>query len=231
MQWSFWWSWLGPGASKPSSLDTDSDGQAMSWEWMKLNSMTDPFQWIANWITSHGHPLKRYKDQLKQMLQKTNINIKTWETIAWDRPLWRRTIHEGSDHFERMRREEAEEKWHRRKARATLLPAPATIFCDQCPRIFRARIGLISHKQAFHPSWTKVISDPRKWGAANDDDEDWPLLGVECVCLEHISHWRTCFYSVPPIVYFIAVFENSNHCNDRNNELTVLLLEVCQCNH
>jgi len=57
-----------------------------------------------------GRPLKRYKDQLKQMLQKTYIDVKTWETITRDRPLWRRTIHEGSDRFERMRREEAEEK-------------------------------------------------------------------------------------------------------------------------
>jgi len=99
-----------------------------------------------------GRPLKRYKDQLKQTLQKTNIDVKTLETIARDRPLWRRTIHEGSDHFERMRREEAEEKRQRRKATAALPPALATIFCDLCPRLFRARIGLISHKRAFHPS-------------------------------------------------------------------------------
>jgi len=56
-----------------------------------------------------GRPFKRYKDLLKQTLQKTVIDVKTWETIARDRPLWRRTIHEGSDHFKKMRREEAEE--------------------------------------------------------------------------------------------------------------------------
>jgi len=92
------------------------------------------------------------------MLQKTNIDVKTWKTITRDRSLWRRTIHERSDHFERMRREEAEEKRHRRKVRAALPPAPATIFCDQCPRLCRARIGLISHKRAFHPSWTRCYS-------------------------------------------------------------------------
>jgi len=53
---------------------------------------------------------KRYKDQLKQTLLETNINVRTWETITQDCPLWRRTVREGSDHFERMRREEAEEK-------------------------------------------------------------------------------------------------------------------------
>jgi len=100
----------------------------------------------------HGRPLERYKNQLKQTPQKTNIDVKTWETIARDHPLWRRTIHQGSDHFHRMRREEAEEKRQRRKARAVLPHALATIFCDQCPRLFWARIGLISHKPAFCPS-------------------------------------------------------------------------------
>jgi len=33
----------GPGASKPSSLDTNSNGQAMSWEWMKLDSLDRSF--------------------------------------------------------------------------------------------------------------------------------------------------------------------------------------------
>jgi len=113
---------------------------------------TDPFSELPTGKRPHGRPLKLYKDQPKQALQKTNIDVKTWETIARDRPLWKRTIHEGSDHFERIRREEAEEKRQRRKARAALPPAPATIFYDQCPRLFRARIGLISHKRAFHPS-------------------------------------------------------------------------------
>jgi len=53
-----------------------------------------------------------------------------------------------------MKREEAEEKRQHLKARATSPPAPATIFCDQCPSLFRARIRLISYKRAFHPSWT-----------------------------------------------------------------------------
>jgi len=103
----------------------------------------------------HGRPLKRYKDQLKQTLQKTNIDVKTWETIARDRPLWRRTIHEGSDHFEKMRKEEAEEKRQRRKAGAALPPVPATIFCDQCP-VFS---GLVSVSSATNELST--LCEPR----------------------------------------------------------------------
>ena len=38
-----------------------------------------------------GYPLRRYKDQLKQTMKKSNIHYKIWEEQAQNRNLWRQT--------------------------------------------------------------------------------------------------------------------------------------------
>ena len=98
-----------------------------------------------------GCPLLRYKDQLKKTLKDANIDLNSWEAAANQRPEWRKTIKAGTDVFEANRRANREAKRQRRKDRANQ-PQPApTIRCDQCPRSFRAQIGLISHQRAHHP--------------------------------------------------------------------------------
>ena len=98
----------------------------------------------------HGRSLCRYKDQLKATLKGTNINSETWETTASLRSEWQKAVKMGVGIFENNRRTEAEARRQRRRDRLRQ-PHPApTIQYEKCPRLFRAQIGLISHKRAFH---------------------------------------------------------------------------------
>ena len=94
-----------------------------------------------------GGQMKRYKDLLKANLKKCDINTSTWETVAKDRPVWRRIIAQGSATFEAKRCADLAEKRSRRKERQQRPPAniPNGTTCPHCSRNFRAQIGLISH--------------------------------------------------------------------------------------
>ena len=94
-----------------------------------------------------GGQMKRYKDLLKANLKKCDINTSTWETVAKDRPVWRRIIAQGSATFEAKRCADLAEKKSRRKERQQRPPAniPNGTTCPHCSRNFRAKIGLISH--------------------------------------------------------------------------------------
>ena len=98
----------------------------------------------------HGGPLRRYKDQLKRTMKNSNINPGTWEVQAADRKTWRQAIKTAAETFEQDRRRNIDEKRERRKARQSQPRPPPSISCDQCPRMFQARIGLISHQKYKH---------------------------------------------------------------------------------
>lgn len=99
---------------------------------------------------ARGAPLKRYKDQLKETMKRTNINLSTWETLAKDRTIWRTTASAGVAQFELDRRRQENEARLRRKLRQTQPRPPPTFNCSKCGRMFYARIGLISHQQHLH---------------------------------------------------------------------------------
>ena len=90
-----------------------------------------------------GAPKRRYKDQLKDTLKRTNVNVETWEEIAKDRGQWRRNICSGIKHFETTRIKKDQEKRDNRKQRPANPPAQPSIPCDICGCLFRAKIGLI----------------------------------------------------------------------------------------
>ena len=97
-----------------------------------------------------GAPLRRYKDQLKRTMKKCDINPGSWEDQALDRKTWRQTIAAAADTFEQDRRREVEERRERRKARLSQPRPPPSIRCNLCPRMFHARIGLLSHQRHKH---------------------------------------------------------------------------------
>ncbi|KAI8513702.1 hypothetical protein Bbelb_080260 [Branchiostoma belcheri] len=103
-------------------------------------------------VRSRGGQRKRYKDSLKASLKAFNIKADSWERLASDRPLWRRTVREGAATCEEARRTAAQQKRRARKEGAAGPVANTALFsCPHCERRFRAKIGLYSHLRT-HPT-------------------------------------------------------------------------------
>uniref|UniRef100_A0A8C5P9E5 C2H2-type domain-containing protein n=1 Tax=Leptobrachium leishanense TaxID=445787 RepID=A0A8C5P9E5_9ANUR len=93
---------------------------------------------------SQGGQKKRYKDTLKAALKAFNINPINWELAAQDKIKWRSAIKNGAQSYETSRAAAAEQKRLARKGSDIPLSS-AAIHCPHCQRLFRARIGLVSH--------------------------------------------------------------------------------------
>ena len=94
---------------------------------------------------SQGGQKKCFRHTLKASLKAFNVDHNTWEQSAQDRGKWRSSVHQGAKACEENRTTVAETRRHARKSRAANPATAATIPCPHCPRLFRARIGLISH--------------------------------------------------------------------------------------
>ncbi|XP_068237099.1 uncharacterized protein [Palaemon carinicauda] len=97
-----------------------------------------------------GRPMHGFKDQLKKSLKEANIDPNTFEASASNRNKWRNKIKVGTDLFEENRRANLLPKQQQWAERASQPQPPPTIQCDRCLRLFRAQIGLTSHKKAHH---------------------------------------------------------------------------------
>jgi hypothetical protein len=96
---------------------------------------------------SLGGQNKRYKDSLKTSLKTFQMDPNNWEELAADRESWRGKIRSGAENHEARRLNDAQEKRAKRKERQRSPSAcqPPELSCPHCDRLFRARIGLISH--------------------------------------------------------------------------------------
>eukprot|EP00058_Branchiostoma_floridae_P006595 XP_002592083.1 hypothetical protein BRAFLDRAFT_104748 [Branchiostoma floridae] len=103
---------------------------------------------------SRGAPKRRFRDQLKATLLRCDIDHTNWESLAENRSEWRRTITQGTDHMEQLRRSEAERKRQQRKERLLLPRSPPTLPCTKCPRLFHTALGLSSHLRHRHQQST-----------------------------------------------------------------------------
>ncbi|KAJ0183878.1 hypothetical protein K1T71_000301 [Dendrolimus kikuchii] len=98
---------------------------------------------------NHGGPLLRYKDVLKRHMKRCNIEPSRWESLAAQRPEWRRMVNSQVREFEVQRIADLDTKRDQLKAR----PPAAIIYnydngvltCPWCARSFAAKIGYISH--------------------------------------------------------------------------------------
>ena len=138
----------------PSCFDTSFDGPAMFTAWMILVFQRD-FSTVncQQGNAQQADPKKRYKDTLKEALKLCTIPQTTWHEIAVDRTAWRSLVRSGVDDFEERWIKQKEERRQKRKEcqNPAPQPDPAHSFpCAQCNRLFRARIGLISHLRT-HP--------------------------------------------------------------------------------
>ena len=101
-----------------------------------------------------GRPEKHYKDTLKEALKLCTIPQATWDEIKVGRTAWRSRVRSGVDDFEERQIKQKEERRQKRKEcqNSAPQPDPAHSFpCPQCNRLFRARIGLISHLRTHPP--------------------------------------------------------------------------------
>ena len=97
---------------------------------------------------ARGGPRKRYKDTLKTALKAFDIGHDSWEAAASNRAHWRSTIWNGAAVCEANRQQAAKLKRQARKERNQNPPeGTASISCPTCGRLFRAKIGLISHQR------------------------------------------------------------------------------------
>eukprot|EP00058_Branchiostoma_floridae_P023429 XP_002608919.1 hypothetical protein BRAFLDRAFT_85516 [Branchiostoma floridae] len=103
---------------------------------------------------TRGAPKKRYKDQLKQQLRVAGIPEAEWENRAANRANWRTLTRRGTEALETKRHDHAEERRRRRKEAADQTVSSAQFTCQQCSRVCRSRIGLLSHMRACRPSRT-----------------------------------------------------------------------------
>lgn len=102
-----------------------------------------------------GRPRIRYKDNLKHHLKSINMDLKTWEADATNRPLWRSKCRAYVKQFEENRIAAAKEKRAARKFGKPL--ANAVFACIKCDQRFLTRSGLLSHQRGHarrdaHPS-------------------------------------------------------------------------------
>ena len=105
---------------------------------------------------SRGGQRKRYKDMLKATLKGCRLNPNTWESDCQDRPSWRTMVSCGVTKFEDLRMSDAEQKRQIRKSKSTSSsqPSTSTLACPHCQRLFKARIGLVSHLRIHNTSRT-----------------------------------------------------------------------------
>ena len=93
-----------------------------------------------------GGQKKRYKDYIKTVLKKFNMNPDTLETDAYNRTLWRRLCRDGAEFLEVKKRDERARRREIRHQTATLPPLQqGGHTCPRCGRVCRSRIGLHSH--------------------------------------------------------------------------------------
>lgn len=106
---------------------------------------------IVSWPT--GRPFVLYEDICKWDLRASNINHKSWETLANDRTCWRQAVKAGTLASEKQRELRWEEKWKYLLQR--VVPAPtgpkSDHVCSKCNKVCSSRIGLLQTLQNNHP--------------------------------------------------------------------------------
>lgn len=105
---------------------------------------------LKNGKRAQGGPKKGYKDTLKASLKSFGLDLKSWESLAQDRPAWRRKVQDGAVLCESRRSSCAILKRQQRKSTkeghvAVPQSSTSSLTCPVCHREFRARIGLFSH--------------------------------------------------------------------------------------
>ena len=91
---------------------------------------------------------KRYKDHIKSLLKRCNIQPTAMEDLAADRNTWRTVGHKGITHLQDQTTERRKQQRVQRHQRAAGdLPSSVDFICPTCGKPCGSRIGLHSHMQ------------------------------------------------------------------------------------
>jgi hypothetical protein len=99
-------------------------------------------------------PRKRYKDCIKENLERLRIHVDTWEKTAEDRVLWRSAVSEGSRDFEARLIAHKKLKRDLRKGVVNDVSACAARWpCKKCGRLLLSKAGYVNHLKSHnqHP--------------------------------------------------------------------------------
>lgn len=96
---------------------------------------------------STGRPQLRFKDVVKRDMKALDIDVRSWEDLAADRPRWRSTLLRQIKSGEEKLVHAAENKRAQRKQRLNPERSETIHRCDFCGKECLSRIGLFSHKR------------------------------------------------------------------------------------
>ena len=118
---------------------------------------------LADSSRSLGRPRQRYKvDVLMAKLKSCNININMWEAEATDRPSCRTkcaaAVKRREEHRQAISHQKRVNQWQR-AAEGVMQGGGAGFRCEHCGKVYRARIGLISHMKTHNRSWHRRAPD------------------------------------------------------------------------
>ena len=118
---------------------------------VRMNDSRIPKQLFYGELTTGkrkaGKPILRYKDNMKSYMTKCNIPPDEWESLATDRPKWRKYVFESVQKFEEQRIQKASYKRAVRKKHMVTSPQGVTdtVKCELCGRICQKKSRLRGH--------------------------------------------------------------------------------------
>jgi len=126
----------------PTDLSTPLDRTSSVWMTHESQNgpSTDSYRMVR--VVTHGGQLKRYKDNLKNILNQCGIPLSDIESLAKDRTTWRTTCSDAVSRFEDRRVNSLKEKRVQLKEGP---PVDSDFQCVTCGRMCRSRIGLFAH--------------------------------------------------------------------------------------
>ncbi|XP_076042228.1 uncharacterized protein LOC143026112 [Oratosquilla oratoria] len=99
---------------------------------------------LAEGTRRAGKPRKRYNDHMKTTLKKCAITPSNLEDLGSNRQGWHNICHQGSEQLTTNINRTAEQRHLRRHAPQK---AEGHFPCNICGRIYKSKIGLISHQK------------------------------------------------------------------------------------
>lgn len=92
----------------------------------------------------------RYKDVVKRSLTSCRIPLNGWEGLASSKPDWRNAVKKGFEGFEKRRLEDLDARCHDGRTRSRPVysytyNASSQLYCKVCDRVFKTKIGSVSH--------------------------------------------------------------------------------------
>ena len=113
---------------------------------------------LSSGLRGVGGQFKRYKDHIKAILKKCDIQSHALEHLAGDSSCWRVACGVGTAIYTAKLEQAADDRRSKRRRE----PPPDTLQfpCNQCDKVCRSRIGLLSHQRAHQRRAGQLEANP-----------------------------------------------------------------------